>query len=107
MNALSRPPREAGLPASAGRSRDTQARKQSGIGAPKSRLAPLWTAPLAVRESKIAMDDILDSHMNAKDAFARGYQSTTVLASTPDFKEGPRAFIEKRPPRWTGRRSAL
>jgi enoyl-CoA hydratase/carnithine racemase len=25
------------------------------------------------------------------------------LAITEDFKEGPRAFIEKRAPRWTGR----
>jgi enoyl-CoA hydratase len=23
--------------------------------------------------------------------------------ATEDVKEGPRAFIEKRPPRWTGR----
>jgi len=27
----------------------------------------------------------------------------TRIQNTEDFQEGPRAFIEKRPPRWTGR----
>ena len=38
----------------------------------------------------------------------RGYlpvvqEAFATLARTPDFREGPRAFIEKRAPRWTGK----
>lgn len=29
------------------------------------------------------------------------------LAMTDDFKEGPLAFIEKRAPRWTGKKAKL
>lgn len=58
-------------------------------------------APVAVRESRAVVlaantedDDTLWSKSNA--AFAR-------VASTEDFAEGPRAFIEKRAPQWKGR----
>ena len=58
-------------------------------------------APLAVRESrKIVLaaatedDDTLWQRTNA--GFAR-------VATSEDFAEGPRAFIEKRPPQWKGR----
>ena len=58
-------------------------------------------APLAVRESrKIVLaaatedDDTLWQLTNA--GFAK-------VATSEDFAEGPRAFIEKRPPQWTGR----
>jgi enoyl-CoA hydratase/carnithine racemase len=32
-----------------------------------------------------------------------GRAAFAQLAETEDFLEGPRAFIEKRPPRWMGR----
>ena len=58
-------------------------------------------APVAVRESlaliKMALDQpesVLREHtMAARDR----------IAHTEDFREGPRAFIEKRPPQWLGR----
>lgn len=65
----------------------------------------LVNAPLAVREAKMCVDEM--SLMNDKDAFDRSNVGMMNLFQTPDFKEGPRAFIEKRKPRWTGRRSKL
>jgi enoyl-CoA hydratase/carnithine racemase len=58
-------------------------------------------APVAVRESlgvaRRALDQS-DSDLRALSAKAQAQ----VMASD-DFREGPRAFIEKRAPRWTGR----
>ena len=58
-------------------------------------------APVAVRESlgvaRLAMD-CSDAELQALSAQAQ----TRVMASE-DFQEGPRAFIEKRAPRWLGR----
>jgi len=58
-------------------------------------------APVAVRESlRVARSalDLSDAELQVMSARAQA----TVMASE-DFKEGPRAFIEKRAPRWTGR----
>ena len=58
-------------------------------------------APIAVRESrKIALEwvDKTEDELRklTDDAFA-------MISKTEDFKEGPRAFVEKRAPKWTGR----
>ncbi|MYL99737.1 enoyl-CoA hydratase [Novosphingobium sp. FGD1] len=58
-------------------------------------------APIAVRESLCiarAAFDRAESELEA-DAAAMGRR----LALTEDYQEGPRAFIEKRSPEWTGR----
>jgi enoyl-CoA hydratase/carnithine racemase len=58
-------------------------------------------APLAVRESlQIARqaDDLDEAQLRALSLQAR-----KRVQATEDYKEGPRAFIEKRPPRWSGR----
>lgn len=57
-------------------------------------------APLAVRESKICTDRMM--HMSDEDAFNESNRALVKLFMTSDFKEGPRAFIEKRPPKWSG-----
>ena len=58
-------------------------------------------APLAVRASR----EIVRNGMLASDddAWRMTDLGTEKIMSTEDFAEGPRAFIEKRPPVWTGR----
>ncbi len=58
-------------------------------------------APVSVRESLIvarAAHEATEDELIAMtmDAFGR-------IAKTEDFKEGPRAFVEKRAPKWQGR----
>ncbi|MNT28765.1 2,3-dehydroadipyl-CoA hydratase [compost metagenome] len=59
-------------------------------------------APVAVRQSlrvaREANSGLDEAALRAltRDAFER-------VAASEDFKEGPRAFIEKRAPRWSGR----
>lgn len=58
-------------------------------------------APVAVRESLgVARQafDLSDAELRAASEAAQARNM-----ATEDFQEGPRAFIEKRPPRWQGR----
>jgi len=64
-------------------------------------------APLAVREAKACVDEFVTAALKDEDGFNRSMQGMGSLFSTPDFQEGPRAFIEKRAPNWTGKRSKL
>lgn len=58
-------------------------------------------APLSVRESlKIARRA---AEVPETDSMAAMRKTMGFLFATDDFKEGPRAFVEKRAPRWTGR----
>ena len=58
-------------------------------------------APLAVQASrKVAMRAFTDEDAALWKASTDAMQS---LAGTEDYKEGPRAFIEKRAPKWQGR----
>lgn len=58
-------------------------------------------APLAVREALAISKQAFAA--SEADLFAQSGDAMARLGSTEDFKEGPRAFIEKRDPRWQGR----
>ena len=64
-------------------------------------LAIAANAPLAVRESLA----IARAYIEATDTalLHRATEATARLAHTQDYIEGPRAFLEKRSPQWTGR----
>ena len=63
------------------------------------RLASL--SPLALRAAKEAAARGLD--LPLAQAIATSFPSRDVLRASPDFNEGARAFVEKRPPVWKGR----
>jgi enoyl-CoA hydratase len=58
-------------------------------------------APLAVRAAR---EVILGGRDATEDArWQSSFDAFVSLSTTEDFKEGPRAFIEKRPPVWRGK----
>ena len=58
-------------------------------------------APLAVQASRnVAARALMDDDEALRRASGKGFQS---VVGTEDYQEGPRAFIEKRPPVWKGR----
>ncbi|MBC8364466.1 MAG: crotonase/enoyl-CoA hydratase family protein [Actinobacteria bacterium] len=58
-------------------------------------------APLAVRATRRTI--IASTLLDDDDAFRLGGRLSAEISGTEDFAEGPRAFIEKRPPKWQGR----
>lgn len=59
-------------------------------------------APLSVRGSKQAAMQGLEAG-GVEAAIAGRYDQLSAMARSQDFVEGPRAFAEKRPPKWTGK----
>lgn len=57
-------------------------------------------APLAVQATKRSVWEGLG--MSLRDAYRNEAAISAEIFATDDAKEGPRAFAEKRPPRWTG-----
>jgi enoyl-CoA hydratase len=58
-------------------------------------------APLAVWETYSVANQVIRS--NEQPLFDESSRAMGRLMKTEDFKEGPRAFLEKRPPNWTAR----
>jgi enoyl-CoA hydratase/carnithine racemase len=55
-------------------------------------------APLAVRGTRLAIRKGLDLPLNEAEILAEAFRERVVR--TDDAREGPRAFVEKRPPAW-------
>jgi enoyl-CoA hydratase/carnithine racemase len=59
-------------------------------------------SPVSVRTSKrVALEGL--GHASLEQAMATRYAAIVELVKSADFVEGPRAFAEKRKPRWTGK----
>lgn len=58
-------------------------------------------APIAVRESRRAL--LAGVGADDEDAWRTSRRAMATVMATEDFAEGPKAFVEKRPPRWQGR----
>jgi len=56
-------------------------------------------APLAVRGTRLAIRKGLDLPLHEAEILAEAFRERVLR--TNDAQEGPRAFVEKRPPRWT------
>lgn len=61
----------------------------------------LRCSPAAVAAIKATVDRHI--RRSLEDSYAAARPALDALAAGADAREGPRAFVEKRPPRWTGR----
>jgi len=57
-------------------------------------------APLAVRGTRLAIRKSLDLPLHEAEILGEAFRERVVR--TDDAKEGPRAFVDKREPKWTG-----
>jgi enoyl-CoA hydratase/carnithine racemase len=58
-------------------------------------------SPLAVRESRRVI--LATNRLSDEESFAVSAAALAVVTRSVDFREGLAAFLEKRPPVWTGR----
>src|SRR6266436_427814 len=60
-------------------------------------------SPMSIRASKQAIQKGLAVSLEQAMAEQREYPAVKAMAASQDYIEGPKAFSEKRPPKWVGR----
>jgi len=59
-------------------------------------------SPMSIRASKQAIQKGLAVSLEQAMAEQREYPAVKAMAASQDYIEGPKAFSEKRPPKWVG-----
>ena len=60
-------------------------------------------SPMSIRASKQAIQRGLEVSLEQAIAEQREYPAVKAMAASQDYIEGPKAFSEKRPPKWVGK----
>src|SRR5450755_3819422 len=60
-------------------------------------------SPMSIRASKQAIQKGLSVSLEQAIAEQREYPAVKAMAASQDYIEGPKAFSEKRPPKWLGK----
>lgn len=60
-------------------------------------------SPMSIRASKQAIEKGMVGSLEQALAEQMDYPAVKAMAASQDYIEGPKAFAEKRPPKWTGK----
>jgi len=60
-------------------------------------------SPMSIRASKQAIQKGMEMSLEQAMTEQREYPAVKAMAASQDYIEGPKAFSEKRPPKWLGR----